>query len=54
VAQTQCDYAGMLLHRGDPGDGHRAVELVTACLETAYDLGSAGLLSKEEALERAM
>jgi hypothetical protein len=54
VAQTQCDYARMLLERGDPGDGEEAVELVTACRETARDLGSAGLLSKAQALESAM
>jgi hypothetical protein len=54
VAQAQCDFARTLLERGDPGDGQRAVELVTACLETARDLGSAALLSKAEALESAM
>jgi class 3 adenylate cyclase/tetratricopeptide (TPR) repeat protein len=54
VAQTQCDYARMLLERGDSGDGERAVELVAACLETAHDLRSVGLLSKAKALEAAM
>jgi class 3 adenylate cyclase/tetratricopeptide (TPR) repeat protein len=51
VAQAQCNYARMLLERGDRGDHDRAVELVTACRETARALGSAGLLSKAEALE---
>ena len=54
MAQTQCDYARMLLERGDSGDGDRAVELVTACLETAHDLRSVGLLFKAKALETAM
>jgi class 3 adenylate cyclase/tetratricopeptide (TPR) repeat protein len=51
VAQTQSDSARMLLERGDLGDGDRAVELLTACRETARDLGSDGLLLKANALE---
>jgi tetratricopeptide (TPR) repeat protein len=51
LAQTQCDYARVLLERGDPGDGDHALELLTACRETAHDLGAEGLLSKAKALE---
>jgi tetratricopeptide (TPR) repeat protein len=54
AGQTQCDYARMLLDRGAPGDRELAVELLTACRQTARDLGSDGLLSKAKALERRL
>jgi len=39
LAQTQEDYAGMLLARGDPGDRDRAQELLDQALATYRELG---------------
>jgi tetratricopeptide (TPR) repeat protein len=39
VAHTQYDYARMLLSRGAPGDGERALELLRLALDTAQELG---------------
>ena len=47
-ARTRLQLAELLLGRGEPGDRERALELLTAALETAQDIGMVGLT--EEAL----
>jgi class 3 adenylate cyclase len=51
LAWTQHDYAGMLLARDDRGDRENAVELLSQALETAQELGMAGLVEKALALK---
>ena len=47
-ARARLQLAELLLGRGEPGDRERALELLTAALETAQDIGMVGLT--EEAL----
>jgi DNA-binding NarL/FixJ family response regulator len=58
VAQTQHDYAAMLVARGRPGDRTRAQELLAQALVTARDLGMSGLeaqaLAAREQCDRAV
>jgi class 3 adenylate cyclase len=46
VALTQQEYAEMLLERGQPGDAERAAELIASALETAQELGMAGVVER--------
>ncbi len=46
IALTQQEYAEMLLERGQPGDAERAAELVASALETAQELGMAGVVER--------
>ena len=39
VAHTKHDYALALIERGEPGDGKRALELLSATLATYRELG---------------
>lgn len=50
VVETQCDYARMLLERGNPADRERAAALVTMCRDAARAVGSDGLVSRANAL----
>jgi len=52
VVRTQRHYAHMLLARGEPGDRERALELVTACLETADRIGMQSIAERALALKR--
>lgn len=53
VARTRYWYGRMLVDRGDPSDGGRAHEHLTASLTTAEPLGMAGLARQaQEVLER--
>jgi tetratricopeptide (TPR) repeat protein len=54
VAQTQIDYASMLVEHGELGGRARALELISACLKTARELDAQGLVMKASALERAL
>jgi tetratricopeptide (TPR) repeat protein len=47
LARTQQQYADMLLARDEPSDRHRAVELRTAAVATARELGMKSLLNRE-------
>jgi tetratricopeptide (TPR) repeat protein len=49
LAQTQEDYARMLLARGDAGDAENAARLLDEAVATYRELGMAGLLAKLEA-----
>lgn len=53
LAHTQCDYAAMLLARGNPSDGVRARRLLAAGLESAKTLSMRVLVERIEALQRA-
>jgi len=50
IAQTQHDYARMLLLRNDPGDRDKAFELLEQALATAQDLGLTALADKARPL----
>ena len=50
VAQTQLDYARLLLERGDPVDREHAAALLTMCRDGAQTLGNEGLVSRANAL----
>src|SRR3990170_4627924 len=51
VAQTQHDYAGMLLRRGEAGDREKALGLATEALDTAQELGMKPLVAKALAVK---
>ncbi|MEE9284704.1 MAG: adenylate/guanylate cyclase domain-containing protein, partial [Dehalococcoidia bacterium] len=51
VAHTQHEYVGMLLHRDEPGDREKALELVTQALDTAQELGMKPLVERALALK---
>ena len=46
IALTQQEYAEMLLERGQPGDAEKASELIASALETAQELGMAGVVER--------
>ena len=43
LARTRCEWAAMLLQRGEPADAERASDLLDQALTTARDLGLAGV-----------
>jgi tetratricopeptide (TPR) repeat protein len=51
VAHTQHDYARLLLARGNPGDGERALTLLDQAYHRACTLGMTRLCSQVEALQ---
>jgi class 3 adenylate cyclase len=51
VAHTQHDYADMLLRRNEPGDREKALELVSAALNAAQEMGMKPLVEKALALK---
>ncbi|KKK82898.1 hypothetical protein LCGC14_2798790, partial [marine sediment metagenome] len=51
VAQTQHDYASMLLARDEPGDREKALELLTQALDAAQELGMKTLVERALALK---
>jgi class 3 adenylate cyclase len=46
AAWTQCQYAEMLLDRGEPGGQEKALGLVTQALDTAQELGMKALVER--------
>lgn len=51
AAHSQADYARMLLMRDAPGDRHKALELLSAALDTARELKMVGLTEQALALK---
>jgi hypothetical protein len=51
IGHTQHDYARMLLLRNDPGDNHKAHQLLTTALTTAEALGLTALADKARPLK---
>jgi class 3 adenylate cyclase len=54
LARTQHDYANMLLARGSPDDGEKALALVGEALETAQELGMSRLVEQALALKMTL
>jgi tetratricopeptide (TPR) repeat protein len=46
LAHTQCDYALMLLERGEAGDDERARELLDSARTLSHELGSQALVAR--------
>ncbi|MEE8369997.1 MAG: adenylate/guanylate cyclase domain-containing protein, partial [Dehalococcoidia bacterium] len=51
VARSQHDYADMLLHRDEPGDQEKALELLVQALDAAQEMGMKALVEKALALK---
>jgi len=51
VAHTQYDYADLLARRDEPGDREKALELVSAALNAAQEMGMKALVEKALALK---
>jgi ATP/maltotriose-dependent transcriptional regulator MalT len=52
LAWSLCDYADMLLQRGNPGDKHKAMSLLDQALAISSDLGMRPLMVQLQARQR--
>ena len=52
TAQTQCDYAGLLVTRGSPSDAQRARELLSAARSAAESIGMGAVAERSRSLQQ--